>query len=318
MVLGSFDAKTGPWSSVQSWHIHVGAHKTATTHLQNLLVEERERLSGAHLIVPQEILAGRLDYLVPRWQLDPIMPYWKVRQSGWTRHFARSRHLIDRLPPPPPRTRRVILSEENLLGPLWQVFGGEYYPMSVFNMSVIGRLAMEVPVTIFLSIRSPDTFFPSIYAEQLHHGPAPADGFRGIGQRILARPPSWKQLVRRIRRDAPSAKLRIWRYEDYRSEVAGIFKLVTGQEQPPDMEAYAPAIRRGGSAAAVAEAEQVDPAVPSAERKRRVAAIYANTDPEGPRFRPFGPEETAFLRRRYAKDLQDIKAFQPGAIVDAA
>lgn len=315
MVSESSATSSDRWSGIQSWQIHTGAHKTATTHLQHVLSEASGRLIDTHLILPSKNLTGRLDYLFPRSPFERIIPYWRLREATWTVPFARSRHLTDRLPLPPSGARSVVLSEENLLGPLWQVIRGEYYPLSRFNLAVIDRLARQVPVTLFLSLRAPDTFFPSAYAEQLHHGPAPDGGFRDLGARLLARPPSWAQLVARIRKDAPAADLRIWRYEDYRMLSARIFKLLTGQDSGPLDDLAALAIRKGGSAVAVAEAEQLDPSLSRPERLQRVSEIYADPALGGPAFRPFTPEQSAILQDRYARDLQLIEKMVPGALL---
>lgn len=315
MVANSPVSSPDDWSAIQSWQIHIGAHKTATTHLQHVLAAAAPRLSDSHLILPYENLVGRLDYLFPRSGLERVIPYWKLREARWTRPLAQARHLTDRLPPPPPGVRRAVLSEENLLGPLWQLIRGEYYPLSRFNMSVIGRLARQVPVTLFLSLRSPDTFFPSAYAEQLHHGPAPVGGFAGLGQRLLTRPPSWARLVRQIRKDAPAATLQIWRYEDYRVLSDRVFKLLTGHDKGPVPDLGASAVRKGGSAAAVAKAELLGPAIPLRERQQRVSDLYADPTLDGPAFRPFAPEQAALLQHSYAEDVRQIETLLPGALL---
>jgi hypothetical protein len=303
------------WSGIQSWHIHIGAHKTATTHLQHVLAAESGRMGDTHLILPYENLVGRLDYLFPRSRLERFIPYWKLREARWTRPMAQARHLTDRLPVPPDGVRSVVLSEENLLGPLCQVLQGAYYPLSRFNLSVIGRLVRRAPVTLFLSLRSPDTFFPSAYAEQLHHGPAPSGGFPELGQRLLAHPPSWTQLVRQIRKDAPAVTLQIWRYEDYRALSGQIFKRLTGLDTGPAAEMGAVAVRKGGSAAAVAKAERLDPSMAVPERRQRVSDIYADPALDGPAFRPFTPEQAAFLQQSYAEDVRQIETLLPGALL---
>ena len=54
-------------------------------------------------------------------------------------------------------------------------------------------------MVLFLSVRSYDTFLPSAYAEHLKHAPPEAGGFEALRERLVARPPSWYDLVCRIR-----------------------------------------------------------------------------------------------------------------------
>ena len=87
---------------------------------------------------------------------------------------------------------------------------------------LLATLGRRAEVTLFLSIRSFDTQLPSAYVQELRYMPPIAGGFDNIRRRVLARPPSWFELVRRIRAAAPGMPLRVWRQEDYRDNTAAI------------------------------------------------------------------------------------------------
>lgn len=294
---------------VRQWRIHVGAHKTATTHLQETLTLVREAL------------ARRGVDFVP----NPL-----VRETGLARRLWERRPLA-RLPFVGPAHMRdaigatveplrigpdvVVLSEENVIGRPEQIFAEPFYPQVAQTVGRLASLAGRAELVLFLSIRGYDSFLPSAYAEHLKHSAPPPGGFEGMRARLVARPPSWHDLVRRIRAAAPAASLRIWRQEDYRANDAAIMEAVCGCPLPPLPEISDPNWTRSPSASAIAAAERVPAGLPHAERLARVRDIYLASEPDGDRFQPFSGPERQRLRAAYEDDLARIVRDDPDAIM---
>ena len=99
--------------------------------------------------------------------------------------------------------------------------------------ALLATLASRAEVTLFLSIRSFDTQLPSAYVQELKFMAPIGGGFDGIRRRVLARPPSWFDMVRRIRAAAPGIPLRVWRQEDYRDNPRAILSALCGVEVGP-------------------------------------------------------------------------------------
>jgi hypothetical protein len=293
-----------PLASVRRWRIHLGAHKTATTHLQETLAVLRPAL------VEREV-----DYI----------PLPELRRSGLAAELGRRRPWI-RLPPlrgllmrrivarciEPLRAgpTTLLVSEERLIGGSPHVFAEPIYPAMERNVTLLATLRARAEVRLFLAIRSFDTQLPSAYVQSLRYRPPIGNGFESIKTRVLRQPPSWFELVRRIRSAAPEVPLRVWRYEDYRSNAPAVLAVLTGVDGLALPEVPVPAWTRSPGLAAIRAVEAL-PAMPQPAWRERVRAIFRADPGDGPPFEPFSEEERAVLQAGYAADVERIAAFDP-------
>ncbi|WP_138470110.1 hypothetical protein [Poseidonocella sp. HB161398] len=286
--------------------LHLGAHKTATTHLQDTLAHHREAL-----------LARGADYL-PCEAFRPLahrysragtwrMRAWPLMKGRFDRQFEALRR----------GPGRVLVSDEDLLGYAYDLLAAPLYARPK-ALHVIRHLAGRAETAVFLGIRSFDSLLPSAYAQTLKAVPPPPGGMARIRAELARSPPSWAELADRLAAALPGASLRIWRQEDYRRDWRQILDLYAGCPLGPLAELPPPALTRSPSASAVAEAEALDPALPRAERIARVRAIYA-ARPAGPEHGSYAPlslAETDRLRTRYEEDLEVIRHRHPGMLVE--
>ena len=174
-------------------------------------------------------------------------------------------------------------------------------------------------MTLFLSIRSFDTQLPSAYVQELRYMPPIAGGFDNVKRRVLKRPPSWFELVRRIRAAAPGIPLRVWRQEDYRAEHRGDPRGADRDSASSGRcrRSADPAWTKSPSLEAIRAVEAL-PAMPEPERRERARAIFGADAGEGPRFQPFdrrgarGP--AGGLRRRPRADRR-ARPEDPAAVL---
>jgi hypothetical protein len=294
---------------VRAWRVHIGAHKTATTHLQETLTLVRATLAarGIDYLPNQQVRGRKLSWTL--WRRRPIARLPLIGP-------ARMREAIEAtLEPIRIGPDVVALSEENILGVPHQILEPTFYPQADLSMARLATLGLRAELELFLSIRSYDALLPSAYAESLKHGTAPEGGFAAIRERLLAVPPSWYDLVGRIRAAAPGVPLHVWRQEDYRANAPAIMEAFCGSPLGELPEISDPAWTRSPSATAVAAAERLPADLARPERLRRVKAIYTASDPDGDRFRPFTEAEGRQLRARYDADLDRIADAWPDVLM---
>ena len=309
MRLGNSTAGGAARPPVRHWRIHLGAHKTATTHLQETLAAVRGDLlrQGIDFLpssrVREQALARALGQRRPSARL-PILGTARMRAA-----------IEAALTPLRVGPEVVAFSEENILGVPDHMFGVPLYPRAAPNVGRLASLAGRAEVVFFLSIRSYDTLIPSAYVETLKHAPPPPGGFREAWTRLLSAPPSWFDLVARIRAAAPKVPLRIWRQEDYRANARAILEAFCGGALGPLPEISDPTWTRSPSAGAIAEAEALPRDLPHAERLARARAIFAAAEPGADRFRPLDPGERQRLRALYEADLERIAGAWPDVLM---
>ena len=303
---------TAPLNRVKRWRIHIGAHKTATTHLQQTLTAIRPRLvaRGVDSIPLAALRAGGLARSLNEPRLGTRLPLLRGLVT---------QRLVDAILDPlrqGPET--LVLSEEKLLGAPRKVFAEPFYPMVEHIVPALATLGGKAEVTLFLSIRGFHTQLPSTYAQELRVLPPPEGGFDAIRRRVLSRPPSWFDLVRRIRKAAPNIPLRVWRQEDYRGHRRAILSSLVGCDTGPLPELADPNRTKSPSLEAIREAEALRRDLPSDERRARVDAIFAAAGAdaaEGTRFSPFSPEESTFFRVAYDADMARIAEMDSGILM---
>lgn len=292
---------------VRQWRLHLGAHKTATTHLQDILAAHRPALldrdvdylpvADARPVLRRAMRRGRLD----RGLLS--MPLAHL----FRRDLARLRKG--------PAT--VLLSEEDLLGYSFDQLTDPLYA-GLPGLPLLRVLARRgADLHLFVALRSLDGLIPSAYAQTIKAIAPEPGGFEAVRARLRDRPPSWLDLVTRLAAALPDARLTLWRYEDWRLHWQEILDLYVGQPAGPYPVLPPPAVTQSPSGAAIALAEALDPSLPMTVRSAQVRAIYA-AHPAGAnaaRFAPLSDAEIAHLRARYAADIDAIAERFPGCLV---
>jgi hypothetical protein len=293
---------------IADWRIHIGAHKTATTHVQEILTLMRPQLveRGVDFVDNHRVRRSGLARALFERRLATRLPLLRGRAVAG----LMARHL-DPLRAGP---TTFVLSEEKLMGGSLQAFADPIYPQIERIVPMLASLGERAEVTLFLSIRSFDGQMPSAYVQELKFSPPIAGGFDNLKARVLAKPPSWFELVRRIRAAAPSVPLRVWRQEDYRRQPGPILAALCGRDPGPLPTMEDPYWTKSPDLAAVRAAEALPDAMPRPERRAKVLEIFRASG-DGERFDPFAPAEKALLRAAYERDLERIEALDPGILI---
>ena len=186
---------------ISRWRIHIGAHKTATTHVQEVLALLRPELvaQGVDFIPNRQLRAGGVAVALTRRHAAARIPLLRGRMVR--RALAARLDPLRAGPRPSSSPRRSCSAARSTSSPTRST------PRSSGPSGCSRRSASRAEVTLFLSIRSFDTQLPSAYVQELKFMAPIGGGFDGIRDRVLARPPSWFDMVRRIRAAAPGIPL---------------------------------------------------------------------------------------------------------------
>lgn len=298
---------------VTEWRIHVGAHKTATTHLQFTLQAALADINAhAANFVPTPELRGILaGQPRQRWRrragdiLPAARPLLLRRETErLLRHL--SRHVRVRGP--------MAFSEENLLGTTRGILGGTLYPR-LWRMHLIAQLSRVAPLHLFLTIRSLDAYLPSAYAEALKGAPLSRAEFREAVALFAARSHHWTGLLARLVKIAPDARIEVWNFDDYSANWRELHRSLIGVplKTLPDMPRPSRTRTPGEAAIRLAEADRTPPGPARADRIR---GMYMRDIDEGKtaRFDPLGADEKAHFRSLYEDDLAAMRQAFPGAL----
>lgn len=190
--------------------LHIGAHRTATSHLQSAL----ERSETAFTPVDRD---GVMDPGRVALRADICLRHRPWRRPGLRRRFAR-------LSP----DRLTVVSDENVVGTMAALFHGNFYE------DCAGRVRNLLANTglgasrLFLSVRSYADFFDSAYAFQTGRALLPEDA----KQTLLGLKRGWPEVVADLR--ATGIPVTVWRHEtfDLRSRLAdlGVDDVEAGQQ----------------------------------------------------------------------------------------
>lgn len=210
--------KAAPFGSLRKMKIslHLGAHKTATTYIQNRLRLNVETLARQGVrFVPLDDLRPKFSDII----LAPGAKGSKVRRFVSRRKAGAflKRQLSEQPDAGYPPVQRVILSEENFLGsPTRMVLTGELYPDIEQKLSRLWKHIKGHEIDLFLGIRHQAVFASSLFAEEMTQRTPyvyDADQFRAAW---LASEPRWIDVVTRIRDFFPSSRLSVWNYDDFK------------------------------------------------------------------------------------------------------
>ncbi|MCT8159306.1 hypothetical protein [Pseudoruegeria sp. SHC-113] len=182
--------------------LHIGAHKTATTHFQKLLDRNAERLAAASVryVGPSTIRPTGLS----------------LRQILGLETGSRPGAALPVLEDLAQGARTVILSEENLLGPMFQGDTAQLfplYPKADLRVERIVRGLSGCNLRLMLSVREPSSYLVSAYSQAMLR--ARYGRFVDFVGGAQPEQIQWSNLVRRLSLIKGAQELILWRYEEY-------------------------------------------------------------------------------------------------------
>jgi len=275
------------------WRIHLGAHKTGTTHFQSVLSHHQSCLGrqGIGVLLPKELRTSNCKTKLP-----------KIYRAPWlSRLYAhQTRHYLGLIAG---EFTSLIVSEENFIGSPTDILASYFYPNLDQRMKVFQQI-FPYNKTIFLSIRNQADLLPSAYVQRLRHSPIPG-GFQLLKYRWINTPPSWQDLIIRISKSITDSKLKIWTLEEYRDYSIDIVSAVCETQLPMQIKLPIPRNTKTPSWEAIQEIEQLGSKVCRKEYREQVLQII-DSDNGGTKFAPFSDSEYKTLSHTYQRDRDAI------------
>ena len=226
--------------------LHLGAHKTATTHLQDTLFKLKDELE----------LKG-CTYL-PRAQFRDTFRDFTHNNAASTflpiPHLKR-RKVADRLCLK--TTDTLLASEENILGDCSDLC--RISPYGKANLEFINVLSQIAKTTVYVCIRSFDKVYPGAYITALRFRPRAAIGHKDelIKDLNSGQLPSWFTFIQRLQSWLPNVEIKVWEYESYSRDSDAVIRALTELELPDIPEVAPPQGTKTPNFNAVEIAEQI-------------------------------------------------------------
>ncbi len=195
-------------------HLHLGAHKTATTYLQNLLAANRDALAaqGVHFRPLDDIRNGLTDNLNLPWPKvkgDKRLPKNFEAAESWFND------VVDRATVAEGHT--IILSDENLLtGHLRKLRSGRLDLDAELQLPNLRALAKNMPIRVFFSVRNQADVANSMFSERIASGLERIVKPEQVRRAWLENRPRWTPLITKFCDAFPNAPITIWQFEAFR------------------------------------------------------------------------------------------------------
>ncbi len=194
--------------------IHIGAHKTATTFIQQTLRKNVDALEdvGTRFLSPRE--------------------FRYMHEENWNDGDVKEIHNISKAYPEDTKyaldpSRKLLLSDENLLGgPVPFYHANTLYPELQKRLTMAKKLLPCLPDNIYLCIRNYQYFYPAVYyqfASQANFLPIN----EMLQDRLIAKPRRWPQIVEDVQAVFPTSVIKIWLYEDFAENRDAVLNLLT-------------------------------------------------------------------------------------------
>ena len=289
---------------VLEWKIHLGAHKTGTTHAQDLLALNRGALADQGL-----------DFL-PR---DPFRDHRVNRRiiNGYRRcAFFRSKRpsLQDLVKPLRLGPERVLISEESIIGSPPDLLLPSFYPRLEERLNAWAKAAADEKVTTYLSIRDPGQILVSAYCHAVRYSKITSD-FDAYCDQQANDMPSWLPLIQRIKSVLPDWPLRVWRFEDYIGRPFDLLRTITGCAIE-DGNIDIPPSTRSPSVNTLARLRRLNRyGLPSVLRKPLATRMVADDTFES-KFAPLSRERKLAYAEQYTRDVAKIRETYPGMLIE--
>lgn len=279
--------------------IHAGAHRTGTSSLQQTLAENRAALEAAGYDVAYPgrdgAPGGRLRLPLPR----PRHGEKRVPQFG--RQVAA--HLAEICPE---GRGRLILSEENIPGPMRHFYEGRFFPAAEKRAAALGAGLGRVAHVVYV-LRPYAALYASAWRKRAEDNAVPE--FAEVVPALMAMDRGWPEVVAALRQGLRPERLTVLDYAERGSSASLLGRVVPGLGVQVREPGEVVNLSATDAALEVLQARYRAGEVLSRRAWKAVLADHAEArESRGLTRYPEGAE--AALGERYARDLERIAGMQ--------
>lgn len=280
--------------------LHLGPHKTATTHIQDTLALFRPEMAVAGLFY-LPITATRNTISSP---LQACQRHQATLAGRLLKMGKLEASIAASLRNLPGQGRDVLLSDERLLGEPDECLSGQLYPTALPRLQRLARL-LPAPVSqVYLCVRDYAPLLSSLFIESLRWGARVEPEQLVAAYRAPTR--QWSALVNTVLEAFPKAQLHLWQFEDFthlRAEVLALLSRVPGNVigRSPDR-----IVRPAMSVAAVAEILRTFPHARTYADRQFAALLAQGRNPRHASeaaFDPWPADLRAAMSAMYADEI---------------
>jgi hypothetical protein len=214
--------------------LHLGAHKTATTHLQQILFRNRARLTEARI---HYIELYRLREIFTRplsMSVGNTVP--SLVSSMQTLRSAIHDELRKVAEEEQKQFETLIVSDENIMDdhPI-SPKTGRLYDSRRNRLNQVKRVFQECPITVVFSMRNYNGFYPSAYAQLIKQGWSIS--YRDFLRKLDVENNRWPSVVSDLSDVFGRDRIHLFRYEDYPGNLDLVLESIVGRKLDLEFDA---------------------------------------------------------------------------------
>jgi len=254
-------------------HIHLGAHKTATTFIQDWLLNNKAVLRQHQIAyIPLDTL--RKNFSQKFLELVNANPASvELAEAKISQLHTIIKTDIEALGLDVSEIKLLVLSEENLLGVMGSLTKqGQLYPALKIKMRWLAAIFAGCDVQTFMAIRNYREFYPSAYAETLRAGHIKP--FEEFLVHLDVSGNSWLTVVDTV--EAALGPLKLWPYEDFRANSVQVLSELLQVPITPEMIRKKTPVRPSLSQKGLALLMQCQDGLSNVELKRLANVLAGN------------------------------------------
>ena len=264
-------------------HLHIGAHKTATSHFQDYLKKMPE--NGDFYFLETDIARKNFSMEGNSCTIQDSERFFKNIASQ--------------------KYKSLLISDENISGHSYHIFRDQRLYQTIGKrlkrISFFENIFDEIE--ILLTLRSQETFLPSLYCEAIRWGSFKSFShvFKGNFHQ------SWLPVIDEVKKSFPSAKLNIVLYENYGEIFSPLIYEITGSA-PSQGVSSQQLVYTSLNGFSVRASSIINKFFPFPQRPFIVRSIsklskFFNQD----KFRPFSKQQILELKQLYASDIKALE-----------
>ena len=292
--------------------LHIGAHRTATQHLRQMLENNRALLESQGICLADAKVAEQA-----------FAASTVAVRSGTSQEDANAQ-LVETLTGGGD-FRRIIVIDPNISGTVLRPVGKEFfYPRIGRTILRIKTALHEIPMRLCISVRNPANFIPACYAESLQLGNR--DSYETYIEETNLQRLRWSDFLQRAQLKEEDIPVTAWRLEDYPFIWRDVAQAITGLENKEDLVGSTDPVNTGLSlkGAILMQTYLTDHPVQTSGEFAKVQAAFEEKFPSTGEsiYNPTWPEElTIGMTENYDDDwyyierMENVETVQPRTFV---